>query len=175
MRSLLQHGTESSIIPNSRERSVWRNKKAQKEERFPRGRQIAFLIYEYFQVIRANDSVENYADLFTIALRNDDSQNSIRNGTEFYSQWRKYHLMTSWNDCTNSEYESLRNLRPYWNCSIWRFIRRKLDLIMTDWRQWCKEVSSRIYESRILKPETEIMQETSWSRVRRQTSVNKEL
>ena len=41
---------------------------------FPSGRQIAYLIYEYFRVTRANDSVENYADLFTVGLRNDDIQ-----------------------------------------------------------------------------------------------------
>ena len=46
--------------------------KAHKEDRFLRGRQIAFLIYEYFRVTGANDSVENHADLFTIVLRNDD-------------------------------------------------------------------------------------------------------
>ena len=54
--------------------------KAQKQDRFLRGRQIAYLIYEYFRVIGANDSVENYADLFTIGLRNDDVQ-------EFDSKW----------------------------------------------------------------------------------------
>ena len=43
--------------------------KAQKEDRFLRGRQIAYLTYEYFRVTGANDSVENYADLFTIFLR----------------------------------------------------------------------------------------------------------
>ena len=48
--------------------------KDQKQDRFLRGRQIAYLIYEYFRVIGANDSVENYADLFTISLRNDDVQ-----------------------------------------------------------------------------------------------------
>ena len=42
------------------------------KDRFLRGRQIAFLIYEYFRVTGANDSVENYADLFTV--RNDDIQ-----------------------------------------------------------------------------------------------------
>ena len=36
--------------------------KAHKEDRFFRGRQIAYLIYEYFRVTGANDSVENYAD-----------------------------------------------------------------------------------------------------------------
>ena len=38
------------------------------------------MIYEYFRVTGANDSVENYADLFTISLRNDDIQ-------EFDSKW----------------------------------------------------------------------------------------
>ena len=45
--------------------------KAQKQDRFFRGTQIAYLIYEYFWVTGANGSVENYADLFTIALRSD--------------------------------------------------------------------------------------------------------
>ena len=54
--------------------------KAQKDDRFLRGRVIAFLIYEYFRVTGGNDSVENYADLFTIVLRNDDIQ-------EFDSKW----------------------------------------------------------------------------------------
>ena len=36
--------------------------------------------------------------------------------------------MTSWKDCRNSECECLRNSRPYWNCTIWRFIRRKLEI-----------------------------------------------
>ena len=54
--------------------------KAQKEDRFLRGRQIACLIYDYFRVTGAHDSVENYADLFTISLRNDDIQ-------EFDSKW----------------------------------------------------------------------------------------
>ena len=54
--------------------------KAQKQDRFLRGRQIAYLIYDYFWVTGANDSVENYADLFTNVLRNDDIQ-------EFDTKW----------------------------------------------------------------------------------------
>ena len=38
------------------------------------------MIYEYFRVTGAHDSVENYADLFTISLRNEDIQ-------EFDSKW----------------------------------------------------------------------------------------
>ena len=77
---LLQHWTESFIILTSKEGSVWRNKKAQKQDRFLRGRQIAQLIYDQFRVTGTHDSVENYTDLFTIALRNDDVQ-------EFDSKW----------------------------------------------------------------------------------------
>ena len=94
------------IIHNShfKRRISLEEQKAQKQDRFLRGRQIACLMYEYFRVTGANDSVENYADLFTIGLRNDDIQ-------EFDSKWYgillsmtkipKSHLMTSWKDCTN--------------------------------------------------------------------------
>ena len=70
------------IIHNShfKRRVSLEEQKAQKQDRFLRGRQIAYLIYEYFRVTGANDSVENYADLFTISLRNDDIQ-------EFDTRW----------------------------------------------------------------------------------------
>ena len=64
------------IIHNShfKGRVSLEEQKAQKEDRFFRARQIAYLIYDYFRVIGANDSVENYADLFTVVLRNDNIQ-----------------------------------------------------------------------------------------------------
>ena len=66
----------NKIIHNShfKRRVSLEEQKAQKEDRFLRGRQIAYLIYEYFRVTGANDSVENYADLFTTVLRNGDIQ-----------------------------------------------------------------------------------------------------
>ena len=42
--------------------------KAQKRDRFLRGRQIAYLIYDCFRVTGVFDSVENYGVLFTVAL-----------------------------------------------------------------------------------------------------------
>ena len=73
---------QNRIIHNShfKRRVSLEEEKAQKQDRFLRGRQIAYLIYEYFRATGANDSVENYADLFTIVLRNDDIQ-------EFDSKW----------------------------------------------------------------------------------------
>ena len=66
----------NKIIHNSyfKRRISLEEQKAQKEDRFHRGRQFACLIYDYFRVTGANDSVENCADLFTIVLRNDDIQ-----------------------------------------------------------------------------------------------------
>ena len=70
------------IIQNShfKRRISLEEQKAQKQDRFLRGRQIAYLIYEQFRVTGTDDSVENYTDLFTISLRNDDFQ-------EFDSKW----------------------------------------------------------------------------------------
>ena len=72
----------NKIIHNShfKRRISLEEQKAQKQDPFLRGRQIAHLIYEYFWVTGANYSVENYADLFAIGLRNDDIQ-------EFDSKW----------------------------------------------------------------------------------------
>ena len=55
-----------AIIHNTRfkKKVSLEEQKAQKEDRFLRGRRIAYLIYEYFRVTGANDSVDNYADLF---------------------------------------------------------------------------------------------------------------
>ena len=47
--------------------------KTQKQDRFFRDKQIAYLIYDNFRVTTSHDSVENYTDLFTIVLRNDHS------------------------------------------------------------------------------------------------------
>ena len=60
----------NKIIQNTRfKKKVSREEmKAHKEDRFLRGRQIAYLTYEYFRVTGANDSVENYADLLTVVL-----------------------------------------------------------------------------------------------------------
>ena len=72
----------NKIIHNSyfKRRISLEEQKAQKQDRVLRGRQIAYLIYDDFRVTGSHDSVENYTDLFTIVLRNDDIQ-------EFDSKW----------------------------------------------------------------------------------------
>ena len=46
----------------------------QKEDRFLRGRQIAYMIYDYFRVTGAHDTVLDCVVLFTTTLRDDDVQ-----------------------------------------------------------------------------------------------------
>ena len=70
MRGLLRH----CIIHNSHFNRRISLEKAQKEDHFLRGRQIAYLIYEYFRVTRSQRFCRD------IVLRNDDIQ-------EFDSKW----------------------------------------------------------------------------------------
>ena len=70
----------NKIIHNSqfKRRISLEEQKAQKQDRFLRGRQIAYLIYEYFGVTGATDSVVHLVFAMTIF------RNSTRSGTEFY-------------------------------------------------------------------------------------------
>ena len=119
------------IIHNShfKRRISLEEQKAQKQDRFLRDRQIAYLVYEYFRVTGANDSVENYADLFTTSLRNDDIQG-------FDSKWDGI-LLSVTNIPPDDILEGLYKLRirvkntrvwetrdRIWNCMTWRFITR---------------------------------------------------
>ena len=61
------------------------------------------MFYEYFRVTGANDSVENYADLFTIVLRNDDIH-------KFDSKWDGI-LLTMTKIPSDDILEGLYNLR----------------------------------------------------------------
>ena len=67
----------NKIIQNSQFKkkvSLEQHHKAQKEDQFLRGRQIAFVIYDYFRVTGAHDTVLDYGDLFSVALRDDNIQ-----------------------------------------------------------------------------------------------------
>ena len=95
----------NKIIHNShfKRRISLEEQKAQKQDPFLRGRQIAYLIYDYFRVTGIHDSVENYADPFTISLRNDDIQ-------EFDSKW--YGILLSMTKIPPDDIlEGLYNLR----------------------------------------------------------------
>ena len=165
------------IIHNtsSKERSVWRNKKAQKEDRFLRGKQIAYLIYEYFRVTGANDSVENYADLFTIILRNDDIQ-------EFDSKWDGI-LLTMTKIPSDDILEGLYKLRIRESEKL-KTVLELYDMeihqkkIGPDYHR-LKTMVKRSIEQNLRNRNFEARngnsEKTPWSSIRGQNSVNKEL
>ena len=130
------------------------------------------MIHEYFQVSGANDSVENYADLFTISLRNDDIQ-------EFDSKWDGILLsMTTipLDDILEGLYklriresEKLKTVLDLYDLEIHQ---KKIGL---DCHR-LKTMVKRSIEQDIRKiwRQMEIVRRTRWSRIREQNSVYEE-
>ena len=60
----------TKIIQNSlfKKKVSLEEQKAQKEDRFLRGRQIAYMIYDYFRVTGHHDTVSAYDDVFSVLL-----------------------------------------------------------------------------------------------------------
>ena len=93
--------SRSSRIPSSKRRSVSRNSKP-KENQFLRGRQIAFMIYDYFRVTRrAHDRVSDCAHFPVLHFITIMFRNSIQDGTKFYYLCQRFHPMISWKVCSN--------------------------------------------------------------------------
>ena len=66
----------NKIIQNSQFKKKSQPRGTESSERGPflRGRQIAFMIYDYFRVTGAYDTVFDYADLFSVTLHDDNIQ-----------------------------------------------------------------------------------------------------
>ena len=58
--------------PYFKKRVSLEEQKAQLDDRFLRGRQIAFTIYEYFRVTGGHEAVLDHSVLLTISLQGDD-------------------------------------------------------------------------------------------------------
>ena len=116
----------NKIIQNShfKKKVSLEEQKAQKENRFLRGRQIAFMIYDNFRGTGAHDAVLDYADLISVTLRDDNVQ-------EFDAIWDDFLLFMSKipsGDVLGSLYklrirESVQ-LKTVLELYEWKFIRR---------------------------------------------------
>ena len=166
----------NKIIHNSqfKRKIILEEQKAQKEDRFLRSRQIAYLIYEQFRVTGTHDSVENYTDLFTIVFRNDDIQ-------EFDSKWDG--ILLSMTKIPHDDIlEGLYKLRIQES----KILKTVLELYHLETHQkklgpdyhrlkaMVKRSIEQEIEIGILGPEVEILRRTPWSRIREQNSVYKE-
>ena len=95
----------NKIIQNSqfKKKVSLEEQKAQKEDRYLRGRQIAFMIYDYFRVTGAHDALLDYADLFSVILHHDNIQ-------ELDTRW--YEVLLSMSKVPSDDIlESLYKLR----------------------------------------------------------------
>ena len=95
----------NKIIQNShfKRKVSLEEQEAQKEDQFLRGRQIAFMIYDYFRVTGSHDTVLDYADLFYVTLRDDNVQ-------EFDTRWDEV-LLSMTKIPSDDVLESLYKLR----------------------------------------------------------------
>ena len=64
-------------------------------------RQIAFMIYDYFRVTGAHETVLEIADLFSVTLHDDKTQEFDTSWMKFYYVCQRYHRLMSWKVCTN--------------------------------------------------------------------------
>ena len=142
------------IIHNShfKRRISLEKQKAQKEDRFFRGRQIAYLIYECFRVIGANDSVENYADMFT----------GIRFEMRLLSMTKipSDDILEGLYQLRTRESEKLKTVLELYN----------METLLSQ----IEDNGEKKYRAES-PPETEIMRQAPWSRIRERNSVNKEV
>ena len=91
----------NKIIQNShfKKKVSLEDHKAQKEDRFPQGRLIVFMIYNYFRVTGAHDTVLDYADIFSVTLH-DNVQEFDTRWDEILLSLTKFHSMKYWRVCT---------------------------------------------------------------------------
>ena len=135
-RELLQHWTKSSRIPASRKRSVWRKwKLTKKTVSFVEDRSLTWSTNTSgsLEPMILSRIMQTYLQLFFEMMM---FRNSIQNGTKFSLSMTQIP--------SDDILESLYTLR----IRVWEtqdrigiaqqggFIRRKLNLIITDWRQW---------------------------------------
>ena len=100
-------------VPVQKRRSASRSRKPIKRIGSWEGDKIAFMIYDYFRVTGAHGTVEDYADLLSVTLHDDNIQGfDTRWEKVLLSMTKKFHRMIFWKVCTNWGYVSLRNSKP---------------------------------------------------------------
>ena len=138
---------------------------AQKEDRFLRGRQIAFMIYDYFRVTGDHHTVLYYADLFSVTLRDDNIQ-------EFDTRWDEVllsmskipsdEILESLCKLTICETEQLKTVLELYDVE---FTRRNRFQIIRSWQPWWKGVLVKNFVYETLTPGIGELNQEQWSRV----------
>ena len=131
------------------------------------------MIYEYFWVTGAHDSVEDYAELFTISLRNDDIQ-------EFGAKWDEILLSITEipsDDILEGLYKSRIRESEKLKTVLYdlEILQKKAGLDYHRLKTMVKRSIEQDLRNKNFGPETEIIRETLGSGIRAQDSVDKNL
>ena len=147
---------------------------AQKEDWFLRGRQIALMIYDYFRVTGAHDTVLDYVYLFCVTLHDDNIQ-------EFDTRWDE--VLRSMSKIPSDdileglyklrirESEQLKTVLELYDLEIHQ---KKAGPDYHRLRTMVKRSIEQDIRNKNFGPEMEIMRRTPWSKIREQNSVYKE-
>ena len=141
-------------------------RKAQMEDRFRSGKQIAHLINEYFRVTGAHEVFLDYSDLFSIASHGDDIQDFETRWDEvFWYQSVKFSMTRFWTVCTRCEYERLINSKQYWLCTNKKSIKIKSKLGYQNLKTMVKrhvdqKIRTRRFQARTERVERGVLDKT---------------
>ena len=153
-RGLHQHWTRSSKIPTSRRRWVWRNRRVRMQtDSFAEDRSDGLLDLRLTLGHWRQRFCTWYADLSSVVLRNDNIQEFDTRWDEMLRSMQQFppdDILESLYKLRRRVSEELKTVLELYNLEIHQ---RGQNLIITDWRQWSKEVLSRIWGRGILKPE----------------------
>ena len=133
------------------------------------------MIYDYFRVTGAHDSVENYADLFTNSLRNDDVQEYDSKRDENLLSMKQIpsdEILEGLYKLRIRESEKLKTVLELYDLEIHQ---KKAGPDYHRLKTMVKRSIEQDLRNKNLGPETEIMRQAPWSRIRKQNSVNKEV
>ena len=154
----------SKIIQNSdfKKKVSLEEQRAQKEDRFLRGRQIAYMIYDDFRVTGAHDIVLDYADLFSITLSNDSVQDFDTRWDEILLSMTKIPLDDVLESLYN-EYDQLKTVLKLYDMDIHQKISMAQVSEIED--DNAKEHRPETLISKISTPEMRELKQVQWSRV----------
>ena len=154
----------NKIIQNSqfKKKVSFEEQKAQKEDRFLRGRQIAFKFYDYFRVTGAHGTVLDYDDLFSVTLHDDNIE-------EFDTTWDEVLLSMSKvpsDDILESLYklriresDQLKTVRALYDMEI----HQKISMPnCRGFKTMVKRSIDHKFDYEILTPETGEMKQEPW-------------
>ena len=94
--------------------------RAQKDDRFLRGRQIAYMIHEHFRATGAYEAVRGLSDLFNLRLQKNDVQDFDERWDQASLHYQQAKRQQRWSckDCTIQNRRILFSFRLYRLCMI---------------------------------------------------------